>query len=55
MDTEQEKQQGGFHDSTSVRAWRKRLRNGMTFLLVPDVTVEQCSLSVMVKLKELAN
>lgn len=26
---------------------------GITFLLVPDVTMEECSLGVMVKLKEL--
>lgn len=42
-------------DSTIAGAWRKRLRNGVTFLLVPDVTVEQCSLGGVVKLEELEN
>lgn len=39
----------------NCRCLKESLRNGVTFLLVPDVTVEQCSLGGVVKLEELEN
>lgn len=35
---------GRFCDNIVVLVWRKCLRNGFTFLFVPDITMEKCSL-----------